>query len=272
VPLRDTQVQDPNGVLLDPHVDYALRPNTQVNSRLNQTSSPYYGAKTNSATIGDIDTIRKALRDTQNAFMRPPAGSGHARDPGLAKEFGDIANKVEQLGVTADPDYGLVLQNYRNGSRYAEGFAHGLAGKPIADVPEGDSLLAASLKTPHGIAGYEHGNALHNAAQALDVIRPGSVSPQGGGVGPSHVAQGAMAASSGGISAVYHAMRAIPGLHLPDNVQRTIANQLFNPHTTQQGINNLRRAGVDADNLRQIVGMTGLAAGANTGRYLSNNE
>lgn len=272
VALRDTPVNDPTGILLSPHIDYALRPNTVVNNRLNQTSTPFYGAKTNTATIGDVDTIRKALRDMQSSFMRPAPGSAHARDPALAKEFGDIANKVEQLGVNADPDYGLVLQNYRNASNYGEGFAHGLAGNAAHDVPEGDSRLASALKSQHGIAGYEHGNALHNAAQALDTIRPGSVSPQGASVGPSHVAQGAMAASSGGISAIYHAMRAIPGLHLSPKVQDVIAKQLFDPHTAQQGINNLRRAGVDADNLRQIVGMTGLAAGVNTGRYLTNNE
>jgi hypothetical protein len=203
--------------------------------------------------------------------MSPSQGSNHARDPIMAKEFGDLANKVEGLGVRADKDYGHVLQNYRNASNYAEGFTHGLKGNSILDVPDGDTRLATAFKSAHGNAGYEHGNALYTAQQALNGVAPGSVKTTEGGMGAGHVAQATMAASSGGISAIYHGMKALPviGDRVPEKVQKIIAKQLFDPKTTQQGINNLRRAGVEAKDIRTIATfMTGTAA-QNMASYLS---
>jgi hypothetical protein len=191
--------------------------------------------------------------------------------PSCAKEFGDLANKVEGLGVRADKDYGHVLSNYRNASNYAEGFTHGLKGNSILDVPDDDTRLAAAFKTAHGNAGYEHGNALYTAQSALEGIAPGSVRTMDNGPNAGHVAQATMAASSGGISAVYHGMKALPviGDRVPERVQKIIAKQLFDPKTTQQGINNLRRAGVEAKDIRSLAAVMGGVAGQNIAAYLS---
>lgn len=275
VPLKDTLVNDPHGILLSPHVELALRPNSQLNTRLGQGgimgSEMMDRLTNNQATIGDVDAVRKALRDVQSSLMNPSVGAQHAKDPIMAREFGDMANKVEGLGVRADKDYGHVLQNYRNASNYAEGFTHGLKGNSVLDVPDGDTRLAAAFKTAHGNAGYEHGNALYTAQQALNGVAPGSVRTQEGGMGAGHVAQATMAASSGGISAVYHGMKALPviGDRVPEKVQKIIAKQLFDPKTTQQGINNLRRAGVEDKDIRILGTVMGGVASQNIASYLS---
>lgn len=276
VPLRDTLVNDQQGVLLAPHVEYALRPNTTLNARVGNLdhmgNTPILSRiGDNQATIGDVDTVRKALRDVQSQLMSPPMGAQHARDPIMAKEFGDLANKVEGLGVRADPDYGHVLTNYRNASNYAEGFSHGLKGNSIMDVPENDTRLASALNSSHGTAGYEHGNALYTGQQALNSIAPGSVRAADGGANAGHVAQAAMAASSGGVSAVYHGMKALPiiGDRVPEKVQQVIAKQLFDPKTAQQGINNLTRAGVQAKDLKVLGATIGGVAGQRIADYLS---
>ena len=277
--LNETPVSDKTGLLLDPRIEYALRPNTQINARIASASNgnPAFAnnvlsrAQNDQATIGDIETIRKALRDTQSQLMSPTAGSLHARDPLLAKEFGDLAQKVEGLGRSTDQDYGLALDNYRNGSQYIDAFQHGLAGKAINDVPAGDTLLQKSLKSVAGQRGYQHGNALATAQQALNAIAPASVRTADAGVGPGHVAQAAMAASSGGLSAIYHGLRSIPvvGDRVPDSVQRVIANQLFDPRTTRQGIVNLQRAGVTSRDIRTLGATIGGVAGQKIADYLS---
>lgn len=275
VPLKDTLVNDPHGVLLAPHVELALRPNSQLNSRLGQGgvmgSELMDRITSNQATIGDVDQVRRALRDVQSSLMSPSVGAQHAKDPIMAREFGDMANKVEGLGVRADKDYGHVLANYRNASNYAEGFTHGLKGNSILDVPDGDTRLASAFKTAHGNAGYEHGNALYTAQQALQGVAPGSVKTAEGGMGAGHVAQATMAASSGGISAVYHGMKALPviGDRVPEKVQKIIAKQLFDPKTTQQGINNLRRAGIEDKDIRSLGTVMGGVAAQNIASYLS---
>lgn len=275
VPLRDTLVNDPQGVLLTPHIEYALRPNTQLNSRLGQGgvlgSELLDRVTSNQATIGDLDVIRKRLRDVQTELMRPSSGSAHARDPILAREFGDLANRVEGLGVRADPDYGHVLTNYRNASHYAEGFSHGLKGNSVLDVGDTDKLLQSALKSAHGNAGYEHGNALYVAQEALRSIAPGSVRPAEGGANAGNVAQAAMAASSGGVSAIYHGLKALPviGDRVPEKVQRIIADQLFNPRTTRQGVNNLRRAGVADKDIKVLGTAIGGVAAQKISEYLS---
>lgn len=270
--LNTTPAPDAIGHLLDPRVEFAMNPNLQVNSRIGRPSEVLDRIAQNTQTIGDIDVVRKALRDQQNAFMRPAPGSTHARDPLLAKEFGDLANKIEGIGVRADPDYGKVLNNYRGISRYTDAFQHGLAGNAMADVPRDDTLLQMALKTPMGEAGYKHGNALHIANAALDAIAPGTVHQAEGGVTPRHLAQGAMAALSGPIGTVYHALQAFGGFskaHLSDSAQQIIAKQLNDPRQLQQGIANLRRARATDDEIRRLSAAIGGTAGARIADFLT---
>lgn len=276
VKLKDTLVNDQQGVLLAPHVEYALRPNTKLNARVGNLSpmgdTPILERiGDNQATMADIDTVRKALRDVQSQLMQPSVGSPHARDPIMAKEFGDLANKVEGLGVRADPDYGKVLTNYRNASNYQEGFSHGLKGNSFHDIPEGDTRLAGALKTDPGRDGYQHGNALYTGQQALQSIAPGSVRPVDTGPNAGHAAQALMATQSGGVSGVYHGMKAMPiiGDRVPEKVQRIIAKQLFDPKTAQQGIKNLTRAGIQDKDLKVLGATIGGVAGQRIADYLS---
>lgn len=274
--LNETPVRDPQGLMVDPRVGYALFPNNRLDARLGNLGSQglppiMERIQNDQATIGDVETVRKALRDMQSELLSPRAGSLHARSPEQAKEFGDLAMKVEGLGRKTDPDYGLALDNYRNGSQYIDAFQHGLSGKAINDVSANDPMLQKALQSPAGIRGYQHGNALNTGQQALNAIAPGSVAPPSGGFGPGHVAQGAMAASSGGISMVYHTLRSIPvvGQRVPEKVQRIVAEQLYNPRTTQQGINNLQRAGVTAKDIRTVGAAIGGVAGQKIADYLS---
>lgn len=270
VALKDVTVSDPQGILLSPHVEYALRPNTAINARLGQENPVLDRALGDQATIGDVEVIRKALRDQQNSLMRPAPGSASAKDPVLASEFGNIANKVEGIGKRAAPDYGTALQGYRDASNYAEGFSHGFNGKSFGDTGD-DSRLAGALKTDHGSSGYQHGNALYTGRQALEAIAPGTIRQPDNGPGAGHVAQAAMAASSGGISAVYHGLKALPivGDRVPESVQQIIAKQLFDPQTTSQGIKNLTRAGAQAKDIRALAATIGGTTAQRMSDYLS---
>lgn len=271
--IGDAHANDPNGVLNLPHVDIALRPNIQMDARLGNLNgsglTPLQDRiQNNDATLRDVETIRKSLRDYQSALMRPAPGSLHARDPETARQFGDVANQVEQLGRNAHPDYGPALTQYRAISNYSNAFQHGLEGNP-ASAPEGDTMLAAALKTAHGFNGYEHGNALYTAQQVLNTVAPGSVKPVAG-PGAQHAAQALMATQSGGVGAVWHGLKAMSGFGaLPDNVQRIIANQLTDPRTTQQAINNLRRARISNQEIHNAAVTVGGKVGSNMAQYLS---
>lgn len=262
--LRDEPVTDPTGLLGDPHIEYALRPNTAVNARLNQNSPVLDNIARGQPTIGDVEVIRKALRDQQDNFMRPAPGAGSAKDPILAKEFGDIAQKVEGLGTSAatgHTDYGTALNGYRQVSRYETGFNHGFAGKAIGDAP--DNFTASDLATPMGAAGYAHGNALNRGQQALEAIAPSSVksaaTPDLGTA--AKVAHAAVTPTPSTLASV---VNHVSGLSLPKNVQQVVAKQLFSndPVVVKQGIANLRRAGQSADSIRQLGANIGGAAGA----------
>lgn len=270
VALRDEPVSDPTGLLQSAHVDYALRPNTAVNARLNQSSPTLDAIKTGQTTIGDVETIRKALRDQQSAFMRPAPGAASAKDPILAKEFGDIAAKVEGLGTSQHPDYGSALGGYRQVSRYNTGFEHGMGGNAIHEAP--DDFTAKDLATPMGQAGYAHGNALNRAQQALDAISPNSVKPATE-LGPTSAAKAVHAATVPTPSTVASITNHLRGLSLPKAVQGVVARQLFSndPRVVQQGIANLNRARVSSDDMRQLGAAIGGSAGVGISQYLNGN-
>jgi hypothetical protein len=268
--LRDEPINDPNGILNSPHIDIAMRPNAAINARLNQPSPVLDAIQNGTATVGDIDTIRKALRDQQNAFMNPAPGSNNARDPNIAREFGNIANQVEQLGRSQVPDYGKALDQYRGLSKYGQGLAHGASGKSVAAVDPGDTQLQTALQSPMGSAGYEHGNALYNAKQVLNSISPNSITPPGG-PGLQDVAHATLS-TAGKVGLVSKALRTIPGLHLPDSAQQIIAKQLFDPSMTKQAVANLRRGRVTDNDIARLGTMIGGNAGANIAQYLSGNK
>ena len=261
--LKDVPLSDPTGILTDPHVEFALRPNTQVNARLGQQSPILDRITGDQATIGDAESIRKALRDQQNGFMRPAPGSSASKDPILAKEFGDVANKVETLAMRASPEYGNALNTYRAQSRYADGFSHGRTGGAFDDYDESDSKLRAALQTPEGVAGYEHGNTLFTAEQTLNHIAPGMVKPQSAFGAPQAAQAGAALATFPSPWFASHIARAVPGMHESEAVQRMVTEQLnsHDPQVVKQGMANINR-------YRKIAAANRLAAasvGASTG-------
>lgn len=266
--LRDEPVQDPSGLLQSAHVEYALRPNTAVNARLNQSSPVLDNIKNGTATVGDVETIRRALRDQQSAFMRPAPGAQAAKDPILAKEFGDIANKVEGLGTSQHPDYGTAIGGYRQLSRYNTGFDHGMAGHALGDAP--DDFTAKDLATSLGQAGYAHGNALNRAQAALDAISPSTVRPEAG-ADATTAAKAIHAATVPTPSTLASIVNHLSGLALPKAVQGVVARQLFSndPAVVQQGIANLARAKVSSDDIRKLGASIGGAAGLAASQYLN---
>lgn len=279
--LRDEPVQDPSGVLQSAHVDYAMRPDEAINARLNQSSpvmdrvraSATPSGLSNSAsgppvTIGDVETIRKALRDQQSRFMRPAPGADRAANPQIAKEFGDIANKVEGLGTSQHPDYGTAIGGYRQMSRYNTGFEHGMAGNALNDAP--DDFTAKDLASSMGQAGYAHGNALNRAQAALDAISPSTVRPEAE-LGPTAAAKAVHATTAPTVGTLASIANHLSGLALPKQVQGVVARQLFSndPVVVKQGIANLARAKVSANDIRQLGAAVGGSAGLAISQYLN---
>lgn len=266
--LRDEPVPDPTGVLTAPHVDYAMRPNATVNARLNQASPVLDRISQGSQTVSDIDTVRRALRDQQANFLRDAPGGMHAKDPAIAGEFGDLATQVEQLGTAAHPEYGTALEDMRNAGHYIRGFEHGLSGADALTPRDTDT--AASLLTPSGIGGYNHGQALAVGQRALDAIAPPSLQP------PTSLARRAAhtaaAVGSGGLSTkAYHvALAALVGDRVSPAAQQIIAKQLFDPATVRQGIAGLRRAKATEQQIRDFAaGIGGVAGSAITNNLLT---
>lgn len=285
--LKDEPIQDPQRVLKDPLVDFAINPDSHLAARLGGTSPLRSAIDTDQLTVGTVDTIRQRLRDMQSQFSNPGPGALHMKNADMAKAFGDKAAQVEQLGTNQIGDYGKALQNYRLHNRYIDTFNHAVNGNAIDDLPADNQLLRQSLKEaamdpntvkpsqrPFVIAaqnGYQHGQALYQGQQALKAIAPGGIKPQ------DETNAGTLAHLVGAVKfgSPNHAARFIQGLlgnRVAPAVQTKIVEQLLDPQTAQQGINNLRRAGVDADNLSRIAAGVGISAGVNAGRYTSNNE
>lgn len=286
-PLRAAPVADPNGVLNAPHVDFAMRPNTTVNARLNQASPVLDRIQNQQTTVGDVDTIRRALRDQQQSFLRDAPGGLHAKDPTIANEFGDLATQVEGVGrgATYDPAtkkwtpnpgqlpqhvaYGNALDRYRELSNYTTGFEHGRSGGDF-NAPN-SSDVADALGTPAGNAGYQHGNALSTAQSALDAIAPGGAQPPSSGIRAA--AHTAAAIGSGGLSTkLYHGLAALAGDKIPAAQQQIIANYLFDPSKVQQGIALLRRAKIRNEAISDFASGIGGTVGASITNNLLNTR
>ena len=282
--VRDTKIPVQTGptgpntkaatVLLDPKVQSSLKSdlrNSHDGSMFNNDSLIEKIANDN-VTVGDADRVRLALRNKQDMFSARDAGVN--RDPEAAKEYGAAAEAVEGLGRSAHGAYGRAMDEYRASAHYANGFEHGLDGGLATDLPKDDDRLIRSMKTPHGQAGYEHGQALYKAQKALDAVSPSMIKPAPDGMSPSHVAQGAMAAVDPSmLGKIYHGVKSMTGVSkLPDSVQTLIAHQLFNrdPRVVQQGFENLRRGGARAEDLQKMQTLIGMAASVNAARYGTN--
>ena len=289
VPLRDTFVNDSNGVLITPHVRAALQPrldaeNQIAKAAMQQNQVPPVGAtremldrfQTNQATIGDVDTVRKALSDAQRYMARPPIGATHQANPGMAKEFGEAAMKVEALGNSADSRYGDAVKDFRGASDYADGFDHAMRGGSANDLTNADSLTRKALSTPSGLAGYDHGNALKLLQDVSDSIAP-SGAPQGATNLSSSVMQGTMsalgAAHGNPVNAVYHAAKAFPAewRQLSPATQKVLSTQLFSkdPVVVKQAMANLAKGRMTAAGMRQVGSALGGEAATNVEGYLN---
>lgn len=294
--IGDTPVHDTHGVLLSPHVELALMGDTKTNAKLAALAgqggyaSPGQAVMdrvlNNDQTLSDVDFIRQRLRDQQAAYMSPPVGSDHPKDINIAKQFGDAAAKVEGLGTRAHPDYGPALNTYRSLSDYTDAFTHGLSGNSFAEGATDDRLAGhmqgAADKlttTPQGtlafkpgskatraeqavVAGYNHGNALYQGQQALRAIAPPRIPQEGADAGAT-LAHTVAAAKFGSPNHLIKAWQGIVGDRLPQKAQAIVAQQLFSkdPKVFQQGLNNLKRAGLRQDQISAITsGLGGATA------------
>lgn len=285
--IGQTPVHDTNGTLLSPHVEMALMGDTKTNAKLSALAGNGGFATpgdavmdrvlNNSQTLSDVDFIRQRLRDQQSSYMSPSIGSDHPKNIDIAKQFGDAANQVEALGKRAHPDYGPALDQYRTISDYTDAFEHGLSGKGFAEGATDDRLAgkmqsasdklttnsAGTLATKAGsklsraeqatVGGYNHGNALYQGQQVYKTIAPPSIPQEGSDA--AKLAHTIAAVKLGSPTGLMKAWQGIVGDRLPANAQAIVAKQLFSkdPTVFQQGINNLRRAGLADDAIHGIT-------------------
>lgn len=270
VALRDEPISDPTGVLSQPHVAYSLQPDTQMNARLGQPNPVLENIRNGNATVGDLDTVRKALRGTQADLMRPNPSGGSAQNPLGAKEFGNVANQVEGLATSQHPDYGTAISGYRQLGRYETGFNHGIAGNDFHDAP--DDFTRQDLDHPSGIGkeGYAHGNALYNGQRALDAIAPSTVK-DGTQPGLGTVAAAAHTIAAPSLLSVANLSNHLQGLSLSKSVAPVVAKQLFSndPVVVKQGIANLGRAKVSSQDIARLGAAIGGTAAAGINQYLN---
>lgn len=273
VPLRDAPAPDPNGVLTAPHIDFAMRPNTADNARLSQPSPVLDRIANGTQTVGDVDTVRKALRNTQDSYLLNAPGAQRVKDPALAKQFGDIATQVEDLGRNA-PDvggaYGAALDQVRADGDYGRGFKHGLSGKP-ATTPSDDDT-AVSLMTPSGLAGYTHGQALSVGQKALNTIAPPATAGASGTTPAKAFSTAASAVTGGVMGKIIHGVGMLTGNAVSPQVQAVMAKQLFDPASVDAGVANLRRAKVSQQAIADFARTVGGSTGASIANSLQNSR
>lgn len=263
-PIRATPVPlsaNDKAILQGPEVTRALKANTKVLGNAGLMAK----IANNTLTLDDVEQVREAVRNTQDVYANPNYSS---HDRQLSKRFGDVANKVEGIGTSVEPQYGAALQNFRDDSRYIQGFTHGASGKPVGAAT---GFTSASLDTPRGQQGYEHGLAQFAASKRLSNISPGSIKGETE-FGAHHAAQlAAGAASAPGPWQVLHFMQAIPGARIPEKAQQIIAKQLFSsdPAIVRQGVANLRRGQVRDNDIRRMGAAIGGVTGANIARLLN---
>lgn len=253
VALRDEPLPDPQGVLRDPHVGVALRPNVAYNARVNQPSPIMGRIATGQQTVGDAEEARYQTRQAATNHMT-------AGETEPYKNYSSVSSKVENLAASAYPEYSDAMAQYRTDSRYANAFQHGVTGNAQNAVPPGATSLARDLDTPEGKAGFQHGQAIYKAAKSVQGIAPNSIAPQEE-LPASHVAQGAMAAVTHGAASAFHMIRALPNARMSDEAAKVVADKLYDPAQTATVINNLRRFGASNQDIRQLGATVGGAAG-----------
>lgn len=257
-------------VLTDPLIARALRPDTGVSNSMFSPGDLHQRIVADDLTVGDLDHIRLQLRNQQK--VNDSATAGINRNPEVAKAFGAAANAVEGIAASQHPAYGNALNQYRQVSRYATGFQHGLDGGTLTDA-DGDVARDLNHRSGVGQAGYTHGQALAVGQQALDAIAPGSVRPQPEADAMTGV-KVAHAVASPGLLSVAGIMNHLSGTAMPARAQRVVATQLFSkdPQIVQQGIANLGRARVSSDQMRQLAGVIGGVAADKITAHLDNRS
>lgn len=168
-PIRDTPVMlDTNDLstLSDARVREATRGDPDLRRRIGEAQTDI-GAHGNSdaLTVNDIDSIRKGLRGRQAAYSNP---TNNLHNPHTAAGFGDVANRITDLGTGAEPGYKDALEQFEADSHYIKGFNHGMAGKDVGEAS--DPSLITSLGEPEGREGYASGvqSRLTNAARSSE--------------------------------------------------------------------------------------------------------
>lgn len=168
-PIRDTPVMlDTNDLstLSDARVREATRGDPDLRRRIGEAQTDI-GAHGNSdaLTVNDIDSIRKGLRGRQAAYSNP---ANNLHNPHTAAGFGDVANRITDLGTGAEPGYKDALAQFEADSHYIKGFNHGNAGKDIGEAS--DPSLINSLGEPEGQQGYASGvqSRLQTAARSSE--------------------------------------------------------------------------------------------------------
>jgi hypothetical protein len=139
------------------------------------------GQASDDLSVKEIDQIRQAIRGKQAAFSNPV---NTLHNPHTAKEYGDLANEITELGTRQYPEYATNLQNFAADSDYIHGFRHGMKGKGLGEADRTEVINALGRRS--GQLGFRSGvsSRLANTATGSDtgavrvakeLTQPGSI-------------------------------------------------------------------------------------------------
>lgn len=203
------------------------------------------------------------------------------RDSNYIKGFAH-GNAGKSIGEASNPDLISALNEAEGQAGHQAGIVSRTAAaaveSPDAAVRTAATLAngsgdSAVLRQATGQAAFTPVQAAAQAetqgATALNNIS-GRIAPQAEGISGREVAQTiAAGASHSPAGMMFHVARAIPSFSkLSDGIQRQVVRYLADPAMTQQGINLLRRAGAQDDQIRRLAVALSANAGLNTANTL----
>lgn len=260
--LRNQQVADARTaprILESPKIARAARDDPELLGLIDDMRQK---VSTSYLSVEDFEQLRQELRRQQSALQKS--------SPARARQWGNVADKIEQAAARAQPQYGVALEEYRRDSNYIDGFTHAQGGGTLTEIPA-DSLTGRALASREGKQGFDAGSTERQASEALNTVTPNTVRPPAPTTA-GNVAHGAAAIVTGGsASKLYHMLRAIPGVNIPDAAQRQAARMLYDPAQAPRALAYLRAHGAQEEDLSRIAAAVSAQAGGE-GRAVYNGQ
>jgi len=166
---------------------------------------------------------------------------GQTQDPGLIKA---LASPDGQAGYQSG-----ITTRLANTAFAGEGGAS-TVGKDIASQAGTAANLGKTFRPVQVDALRDAAGAETAAADSLRALAPTTPAPAATGAGVRLAMAAAELSRGRPVAAMYHGIRALPGLHMSDNVARITAGYLTDPSMAQQGINLMARGGINETQTR----------------------